>query len=101
MDKRLVIYCDMDGVLADFDKVPNAVARYKNEENLDIKVTKCPYFAEYILLAYYEEITFRKKSKKQNKKIKKLFLSNCHLTKKPDHSVFLSTSASLRESEKK
>ena len=33
MEKRLVIYCDMDGVLADFDKVPNAVARYKNEEN--------------------------------------------------------------------
>lgn len=30
--KKLVIYCDMDGVLADFDKVPNAVARYKNEE---------------------------------------------------------------------
>lgn len=33
MEKRLVIYCDMDGVLADFDKVPNAVARYKNEES--------------------------------------------------------------------
>ena len=33
MEKKLVIYCDMDGVLADFDKVPNAVARYKNEEN--------------------------------------------------------------------
>jgi len=32
MEKRLVIYCDMDGVLADFDKVPNAVARYKNEK---------------------------------------------------------------------
>jgi 5'(3')-deoxyribonucleotidase len=28
-----IIYCDMDGVLADFDKVPNAVARYKNEPN--------------------------------------------------------------------
>lgn len=33
MEKRLVIYCDMDGVLADFDKVPKAVARYKDEEN--------------------------------------------------------------------
>jgi 5'(3')-deoxyribonucleotidase len=28
-----IIYCDMDGVLADFDKVPNAVARYKDELN--------------------------------------------------------------------
>lgn len=33
MEKRLIIYCDMDGVLADFDAMPNAVARYKNEEN--------------------------------------------------------------------
>jgi 5'(3')-deoxyribonucleotidase len=32
MEKRLVIYCDMDGVLADFDKVENAVKRYKDEE---------------------------------------------------------------------
>jgi 5'(3')-deoxyribonucleotidase len=30
---KIIIYCDMDGVLADFDKVPNAVARYKNEPN--------------------------------------------------------------------
>jgi 5'(3')-deoxyribonucleotidase len=30
--KKVIIYCDMDGVLADFDKVENAVARYKNEE---------------------------------------------------------------------
>ena len=28
-----IIYCDMDGVLADFDKVENAVARYKDEPN--------------------------------------------------------------------
>jgi 5'(3')-deoxyribonucleotidase len=26
-----IIYCDMDGVLADFDKVENAVERYKQE----------------------------------------------------------------------
>jgi 5'(3')-deoxyribonucleotidase len=32
MEKRIVIYCDMDGVLADFESVPNAVQRYKNEE---------------------------------------------------------------------
>ena len=31
--KKVIIYCDMDGVLADFDKVPNAVARYKHEPN--------------------------------------------------------------------
>jgi 5'(3')-deoxyribonucleotidase len=31
--KKIIIYCDMDGVLADFDKVPNAVARYKHEPN--------------------------------------------------------------------
>jgi 5'(3')-deoxyribonucleotidase len=31
--KKVIIYCDMDGVLADFDKVPNAVARYKDEPN--------------------------------------------------------------------
>ena len=30
--KKLIIYCDMDGVLADFESVPNAVARYKNEQ---------------------------------------------------------------------
>jgi 5'(3')-deoxyribonucleotidase len=30
--KKVIIYCDMDGVLADFDKVPNAVARYKHEQ---------------------------------------------------------------------
>jgi 5'(3')-deoxyribonucleotidase len=30
---KIIIYCDMDGVLADFDKVPNAVAKYKNEPN--------------------------------------------------------------------
>jgi 5'(3')-deoxyribonucleotidase len=28
-----IIYCDMDGVLADFDKVENAVAIYKTEPN--------------------------------------------------------------------
>jgi len=28
-----IIYCDMDGVLADFDKVKNAVAIYKTEPN--------------------------------------------------------------------
>lgn len=28
-----IIYCDMDGVLADFDKVENAVERYKHEPN--------------------------------------------------------------------
>jgi 5'(3')-deoxyribonucleotidase len=31
MEKKLIIYCDMDGVLADFDAVPNAVERYKQE----------------------------------------------------------------------
>jgi 5'(3')-deoxyribonucleotidase len=31
--KKIIIYCDMDGVLADFDKVENAVARYKYEPN--------------------------------------------------------------------
>lgn len=31
--KGLIIYCDMDGVLADFDAVPNAVERYKQERN--------------------------------------------------------------------
>jgi 5'(3')-deoxyribonucleotidase len=31
--KKIIIYCDMDGVLADFDKVPNAVAKYKYELN--------------------------------------------------------------------
>ena len=41
-----------------------------------------------------------KNQKNKTKKLKNFFLSNCHLTKKPDHSVFLSTSASLRESEK-
>jgi 5'(3')-deoxyribonucleotidase len=30
---KVIIYCDMDGVLADFDKVPNAVERYKKEKN--------------------------------------------------------------------
>jgi 5'(3')-deoxyribonucleotidase len=29
--KQMIIYCDMDGVLADFDKVENAVVRYENE----------------------------------------------------------------------
>lgn len=33
MEKQIVIYCDMDGVLADFDKVENAVERYKHETN--------------------------------------------------------------------
>ena len=28
-----IIYCDMDGVLADFDKVKNAVAIYKTQPN--------------------------------------------------------------------
>jgi 5'(3')-deoxyribonucleotidase len=28
-----IIYCDMDGVLADFDKVENAVAIYKTQPN--------------------------------------------------------------------
>jgi 5'(3')-deoxyribonucleotidase len=28
-----IIYCDMDGVLADFEKVKNAVAIYKTEPN--------------------------------------------------------------------
>lgn len=32
MEKQIVIYCDMDGVLADFDKVENAVGKYKTEE---------------------------------------------------------------------
>jgi 5'(3')-deoxyribonucleotidase len=31
--KKIIIYCDMDGVLADFDKVKNAVAIYKTEPN--------------------------------------------------------------------
>lgn len=31
--KGLIIYCDMDGVLADFDAMPNAVERYKQEHN--------------------------------------------------------------------
>jgi 5'(3')-deoxyribonucleotidase len=31
--KKVIIYCDMDGVLADFDKVKNAVAIYKTEPN--------------------------------------------------------------------
>lgn len=30
--KKLVIYCDMDGVLADFNAEPNAVERFKNEK---------------------------------------------------------------------
>jgi 5'(3')-deoxyribonucleotidase len=33
MKNKIEIYCDMDGVLADFDKVENAVARYKTEPN--------------------------------------------------------------------
>ena len=33
MKNKLVIYCDMDGVLADFDKVENAVAIYKTQPN--------------------------------------------------------------------
>ena len=33
MEKKLIIYCDMDGVLADFDAMPNAVERYKQEKN--------------------------------------------------------------------
>ena len=30
---KVIIYCDMDGVLADFDKVENAVAIYKTQPN--------------------------------------------------------------------
>ena len=30
---KRVIYCDMDGVLADFNAEPNAVARFKTEKN--------------------------------------------------------------------
>lgn len=30
--ENLVIYCDMDGVLADFDAEPNAVERFRNEK---------------------------------------------------------------------
>jgi len=33
MEKKLIIYCDMDGVLADFDAMPNAVERYKQEQH--------------------------------------------------------------------
>jgi 5'(3')-deoxyribonucleotidase len=32
MKNKLVIYCDMDGVLADFDKEYNAINRYENEK---------------------------------------------------------------------
>ena len=32
MENKLVIYCDMDGVLADFDKEINAVKRYEKEK---------------------------------------------------------------------
>lgn len=32
MFENLVIYCDMDGVLADFDAEPNAVERFRNEK---------------------------------------------------------------------
>ena len=32
MEKKLVIYCDMDGVLADFDAQENAVERFKFEQ---------------------------------------------------------------------
>lgn len=30
---KRVIYCDMDGVVADFNNEPNAVARFKTEKN--------------------------------------------------------------------
>lgn len=33
MENKLVIYCDMDGVLADFNGVFNAVNRYENEKD--------------------------------------------------------------------
>lgn len=60
MDKRLVIYCDMDGVLADFDKVPNAVARYKNEEsfffNLEPIETNINAIKELIAKGYQVKI---------------------------------------------
>lgn len=32
MEKKVIIYCDMDGVLADFDAEQNAVERYKIEK---------------------------------------------------------------------
>lgn len=60
MEKRLVIYCDMDGVLADFDKVPNAVARYKNEEgfffNLEPIETNINAIKELIRKGYQVKI---------------------------------------------
>ena len=32
MEKKVIIYCDMDGVLADFDAQENAVERFKFEQ---------------------------------------------------------------------
>jgi len=32
MEKKVIVYCDMDGVLADFDAQENAVERYKIEQ---------------------------------------------------------------------
>lgn len=40
--KKIIIYCDMDGVLADFDKVPNAVARYKDEQGFFYNLEPIP-----------------------------------------------------------
>lgn len=39
MLENLVVYCDMDGVLADFDAEPNAVERFRNEKDFFANLT--------------------------------------------------------------
>ena len=43
--RNLIVYCDMDGVLADFNAEPNAVERFRNEkgffQNLKPILTNC------------------------------------------------------------
>lgn len=39
MLENLVVYCDMDGVLADFDAEPNAVERFRNEKGFFANLT--------------------------------------------------------------
>ena len=47
-DKKLCIYVDMDGVLADFDNEPNALERFKQENGFFFKLKPINNNVEYV-----------------------------------------------------
>ena len=50
--KRLTIYCDMDGVLADFNAENNAVERFKKEKGFFKKLQPIIENLEGLILLY-------------------------------------------------